>query len=298
MRCATIFFSHLFDAETLVALDQLRHQSPGYATPYVLTDRPDLVPSHLLPHVHTLDFPGLKREFPHALGNTVVPGNCHLALIDFVRHHHNFDYYWVIEYDVRFTGNWAVFFAAFAEDDADLLACHIRRRHDEPDWNWWPTLVGPQGQPAPMKHSARAFLPVQRISRRAVTEVWAQAALGWRGHFECLVPTVLLMAGLRLADIGGTGEFTPAHRRHRFYSSLTSADGTLSEGTMRWRPPHDDTPRHRDMLYHPVKPNAAWAWPTSGSELQTGQHHDPEFGVVVHGAADASRPVPLAFTPP
>jgi hypothetical protein len=104
--------------------------------------------------VHRFDFPVLKREFPHALGNTVVPGNCHLALIDFVRHHDDFDHYWVIEYDVRFTGDWAVFFNAFAEDDADLLGCHIRRRHDEPCWNWWPTLVGPHNRAAPTRRSA------------------------------------------------------------------------------------------------------------------------------------------------
>jgi hypothetical protein len=43
-----------------------------------------------------------------------------------------FDYYWHIEYDVVFTGDWRTLLDAWREDASDLVAAHVRTRGEEP----------------------------------------------------------------------------------------------------------------------------------------------------------------------
>ena len=49
-------------------------------------------------------------------------GHTDLIPMHYWRAHPGHDRYWMIEYDVRFSGPWRRFFAMFEEDDSDLLA--------------------------------------------------------------------------------------------------------------------------------------------------------------------------------
>ncbi|MBD0258518.1 MAG: DUF3405 domain-containing protein, partial [Cytophagales bacterium] len=77
------------------------------------------------------------------IGFRVVPGNTHFPLFAFLDMNPGYDYYWVIEDDVRFSGDWKYFFDSFSAVDKDFLTSHIRTSAQEPDWPWWPYLANP-----------------------------------------------------------------------------------------------------------------------------------------------------------
>jgi hypothetical protein len=159
----------------------------------------------------------------------------------------------VVEYDVRFSGPWRRFLAAFAAEEADLLAPCVLRRRDDPGWYNWPSLLTAGPEPVGEEDALRAFLPIFRASRRMVETVDAAYRAGWGGHCEATWPTIARVRGLRVADIGGVGEFADARRRGRFYGS-TPMDTFLAPGTLLFKPVLLRPGSRRDMLWHPVKP--------------------------------------------
>ena len=51
----------------------------------------------------------------------IVPGNCIFPILDFVTNQPH-DYFWGIEYDVVFNGNWGDLFSHFNDNHSDLLS--------------------------------------------------------------------------------------------------------------------------------------------------------------------------------
>ncbi|WP_209332810.1 DUF3405 domain-containing protein [Lunatimonas salinarum] len=98
------------------------------------------------------------------LGFSLIPGSNHFPLLKFYLSHPNYDYYWCIEEDVDFSGDWRAFFEAFSSVGADFISSHIRRYQDEPEWPWWSALAHPYFV-IPQKQRIRSFNPIYRISR-------------------------------------------------------------------------------------------------------------------------------------
>jgi len=191
-----------------------------------------------------------------ATGPTMIPGNAHFPLLKFHREHPGFHYYWLIEYDVRFSGDWAMLFEAFGPVTADFVTCHIRAHADEPDWPFW-ALSHPQKQ-MPLDQRLRSFNPICRLSNAALAFVDGAQREGWRGHNEVLIPTLLHSHDFVLADFGGAGAFVPRDMENRFYlDSPSNRAGTLNEGTMRYRPVFSHPGHLAGKLYHPVKSESA-----------------------------------------
>lgn len=73
------------------------------------------------------------------------------------------------------------------------------------------------------------------------------------GHFEVLLPTVLLHHGYSVQDIGGTGKFTPPKCHNRFYIQSVG----INNGTIRWRPVFSkeeiEQIKRDNILVHPCK---------------------------------------------
>ena len=57
-----------------------------------------------------------------------MPGNQYAAYIDLLPLFSQVQYFWFVEYDVRFSGNWRTLLDACSHSSADLLGCHIRAR--------------------------------------------------------------------------------------------------------------------------------------------------------------------------
>jgi hypothetical protein len=181
------------------------------------------------------------------------PGQVHFPLLQFFRDNPDFDYYWLIEYDVRFAGDWRLFFDYFRDKNQDFLTCHIRRHADEPGWRWWSVLHHPH-KSIPLSERLGSFNPIYRLSNPSLSFLHQSLSDGWCGHFEVLLPTLLHHNGFTLMDIGGKGTFTPPSMEDNFYTAQRNSDGALECGTMRYRPSFWRAGQEKNKLYHPVKP--------------------------------------------
>lgn len=187
-------------------------------------------------------------------GKSLIPGNVPLCVLRFYIDHPEYDYYWFIEYDVTFTGNWATLVEDCANNLAeyDFLSCHIEKFLPGTNGNWawwkWTSKVGYS-----LHDCIKAFNPICRYSSQALQTLDMYLRNGHAAHSEVAIPTCLHHAGLRIGDIGGTGDFTIDGYRNRFYVQGIG----INCGTMRWRPVYTqeeiDALGTHNKLFHPVK---------------------------------------------
>ncbi len=199
------------------------------------------------------------------IGPTLVPGHVGFPVLQFFCDNPHFDYYWAIEYDVRFSGDWFFFFDSFKKAKHDFLACHVRDHADEPDWPRW-SLDHPRKSIA-LHERLRCFNPIFRLSNAALSFLHQSLLDGWCGHNEVLFPTLLHHNGFAIADMGGKGKFTPPDVRENFYTeSEANSIGLLDSGTMKYRPSFVTVGREKNKLYHPVKPLSSTLRETIGRQ--------------------------------
>ena len=184
--------------------------------------------------VYTFSVPELINEGYTALESGFL-GNCHYPLLKFHKEYPDYDYCWLIENDVVFSGNWSVFFDAFADDTSDLLTTKVRSYAEDPQWYWWPSVKAPEGIVLSLNELYASFNPVYRLSARTLECLDTEMSNGWRGHFEAIVPTVLIKNGLTIRDI--------------------YRDGFYTEETHTWIPLRVQKTQP-NMIYHPVKEKA------------------------------------------
>lgn len=187
------------------------------------------------------------------IGFSLLPGNNHFPLLKFFTENPGYDFYWIIEDDVRYNGNWQDFFEAFSSCEADFVATHIRTSQEVPFWYWWSTLANPYVT-ITFNKRIRSFNPIYRISKAALAFLHKSLIQFWCGHHEVLIPTLLHNGGFTLVDMGGTGSFAPDTFKNRFYEAgKPDIKGELTTGTMRYRPAFDRVGEEKNKLYHPVK---------------------------------------------
>jgi Protein of unknown function (DUF3405) len=206
-----------------------------------------------LPGLYLFSNESLSRLNYRMIGPSFSPGHTNFPLLQFFRDHPDFDYYWLIENDVRFSGDWNVFFDTFKDTKQDFLTCHVRAHADEPDWPWW-SLHHPR-KSIPLPERLRSFNPIHRLSKASLSFLHQSLSDGWCGHNEVLWPTLLHHSGFTIMDIGGKGRFTPSSMKDNFYTeSESNGAGSLNSGTMRFTPFFWRVGPEKDKLYHPVKP--------------------------------------------
>ena len=249
MKTVFIFVTHTFSAKIKRQISRIsKHLEGEY--PFIVfydstaQDVPDASDVSLIP----FDYQEISAQFPHRLGKNVVPGNGYVVHTELLKQFPAAANFWIVEYDLRFSGNWREFLKSFDQNQADFLGCRIRYRFEHPDWVWWPSFQNRLDPAINLndKSLIDARFWISRYSRRALETIRRECAEnGWSGHCEVLVPSLLLRAGLQIEEIGGDGRFTPAPRRNRFYSS--------GFGSMRFRPPLLFSGFRKNRLYHPVK---------------------------------------------
>jgi hypothetical protein len=177
----------------------------------------------------------------------------HIDTLRFFREYPDYDQYWLIEYDVRYTGHWADLLQDLSASRADLMATVIQSRTEHPKWPHWRSLRTGAGT-LPESCRLKAFLPLVRLSRAALRAMEAAHQSGWVGHYETFWPSAVAAAGLRVEDIGGTGRFTPRDRQGKYYTT-SSFDPSHAPGSFEFRPPilEHQVPRVPALLWHPVK---------------------------------------------
>lgn len=260
---AVLFQTHFFDARSARQVRRLRKACPPHYDVVVLMHVPPGTPVppllQAMPH-YFVTTPEIRD--PAYTGKSSGPnwsvwagGHPDLVLLQFTKANPHYERYWLIEYDVRFSGSWATLFAAFEHNDADFLTTSLRTAKENPDWVYWNTLVQPEAEGPPLADDERivGFPPIYRASRAGVKAVDAAYRAGWAGHCEVTWPTIIRRAGLRVEDIGSSGSFTAPANRGRFYTNNANAWG-LRPGSFAYKPARYGAGLKRNMLWHPVKP--------------------------------------------
>ncbi len=249
---ALLFQTHFFDRGAARLFERLRRQCPPNFECFVLIHAPPgtpkpprlaAVPHHFVstPEIRALPYPrkNAERDWTGRSWEFWGGGHCDLVPMHFYNAHPHYARYWVVEYDVRFTGDWRGFFDAFEESDSDFLSTSVRRRRDNPVWVNWEFVQGPAPEDEIQRHRVAAFTPIFRASQAAMARMDAAYRAGWGGHLEAAWASILDSHGLKLEDIGGDGEFVRPGNRHRFYTAAkpNAKCDLLAPGTIMAKPP-------------------------------------------------------------
>jgi len=267
LRTAVVFQTHFWNAHTAAQFEKLRASCPDNCHAFVLMHVPSGTPKptslQSVSH-HFVTTPKVRN--PAYIGKSAGGsewriwrgGHTDLPVLHFFNAHPEFDAYWMIEYDVRFTGKWGALFQSF-ENGADLTTTNLRRRPDHPDWRYWATLRRVESDaahelPASIAEADQiaSFMPIYRASIQAMRTMDGLYREGWTGHVEVTWPTLLNACGLVIEDFGSNGEFTRPQNRGRYYSSTPRAS-TLSPGSLVWRPVKWWSGVRPNRLVHPVR---------------------------------------------
>lgn len=190
-----------------------------------------------------------KRKFSQHPG-TFWPRNIDLPLLWYFHENPQYDYYWVMEYDVRFTGHWLDFFSHFDASDRALLATTLFDFDFRPAWDNWKTLKSPRR--IPERDRVRALFPLYRLSNAALRALHAAYCDGWSGHYEVTIPTILKTSGFTLEDFGGSGRYVADGNYNRFYRNSPDIAG-LAPGTFTVVANQISAAYPPNLLWHPIK---------------------------------------------
>ena len=194
MKQAVLYLTNKSNEWTLSAFHALEQSLQGNADVYfAYHQQGDALPVALRNienlFVFTSDILGDLGYTPIEQGK-LVPGSNHFPLLKFFRENLGYDYYWLVEDDVRFSGEWKVFFDSFASSTSDFLSSVIETKAENSDWYWWNCLKT-GNETIAEDNLLRAFNPIYRLSCQALSCIDAHLREGWMGHHEVLLPTLL-----------------------------------------------------------------------------------------------------------
>ena len=244
MKQAVLYLTNKSNEWTLSAFHALEQSLQGKADVYfAYHQQGDVLPVSLQNIENLFVF---TSDVLNELGYTpiekgkLVPGSNHFPLLKFFKENQCYDYYWLVEDDVRFSGDWKDFFDSFASSTSDFLSSVIETKAENPNWYWWTSLKTGNEVIAEEK-LLKAFNPIYRLSRKALACIDAYLRIGWMGHHEVLLPTLLYNKGFLVEDFGGVGAFVCPENKAKFYNDTS----------MRIAPVLPDD--RKNYLFHPVK---------------------------------------------
>ncbi len=253
MKTAILFVTHFYNEDIERLIVKLYKETKDVATLYVgfQADKAQIT----LPD-GILSFPFSIRELNmlgyRSWGCTLMDGNFHFVPLAFYLKYPGYDNYWLMEYDVQFSGDWSKFFSFFKHKDEDFISAHIETVKDNPGWIRWDEID--LFNINLTKHQyLKSFNPICRFSNRALGLLHERCRMGDRGHNEVLLPTLFKYYGLRIADFGGHGKYIYKGLSDLFYT-CGSTGNAVTASTHRFRPVHtDESMMIPNMIYHPVK---------------------------------------------
>ena len=203
-----------------------------------------------LDSINTFTYPnkGVARPFK------LIPGNSDLISLSFRKVAPQYEYYWVIEDDVEYSGDMYKLFERLNGRTGDLLATHLARGYEK--WAYASAFRSPCGSIKP-EDTWLAFLTFFRVSREALDVIDSYYQEGWSGHNENTWATILKHAGLNVVDFGGNGEFVAEEDRNKHYVGLPN-DGFEKHGSFGTKNIRLWPGRQKDTLWHPIKRPRVW----------------------------------------
>jgi hypothetical protein len=171
----------------------------------------------------------------------------------FFRRYPDYSYYWGIEYDVFFTGEWGEFVDHFERSDADLIGTVMEPRSTAPEIDLAPPLRNAAGKAFADDEVIRGFFPLFRVSRCFLMKMDSCYCDGWNGHYEFSWGTCARAFKMKLETFGGTGPYVHPTNRDRFYFNRPSR-WDIAPGIFIYSPTLPFVLPIPDTLWHPVKP--------------------------------------------
>ncbi|HXW70511.1 MAG TPA: hypothetical protein VEK34_03565 [Methylocella sp.] len=268
-KSAVLILTHFVNQNIIDLFHRLRAESPAGYDIFVVMNlgegeiaRPDGAEAlgnslYLTNHAKLLSLPypeKCKREGWSGKGWDFNDGNPDVLELIFFLEHSEYDYYWIVEYDVHYEGRWNVLFERFSRSRADFLATMVNDATADPKkLNWIPPLRDEKGQKPSPDEAIISFMPLHRISRRLLIALDDAYKQGWGGHHEFVPGTLAKRLEYEIEDIGGTGPYAKPHNKNVFYfGNLKRWD--FSPGTFVFRPSFKRARKYPDTLWHPVKP--------------------------------------------
>lgn len=160
--------------------------------------------------------------------------NPEIAQLLFWRKYPDYDYYWYLESDVAYTGNWNTFFDTCIQYDADILALFLKQG---PKHNLYRYFKYTMNYHVRRRDMLTIFGPIVRYSNKAM-QLMDREYRKKHGFYEMMVPTIAKSNGLKVADINDC---------HLFYTPLTLAGPEIVN---KWT--QEFINNSTNMLFHPV----------------------------------------------
>ena len=260
MREVVLFLCHFVNKEMLMRFAKLQDDLSDYCDVYWVFQTDNGSDDAELRNRGIRIFDFSFNEMKISLGytpivNRLIPGSLHFVTECFFHKYLDYDYYWLVEYDAVFTGNWTDLIAAFTTCDADLITSYIREyKENNEKSTWLSSLKFMSSNGEQIERYIMSFNPVCRMSNQALDflDRFLRDS-GNQGHAEILLPTILYHYGFKLVDFGGTGQFVPEGFKNRFYIQ----DHHPVACTNRWRPLMSkyevESRGIIGKLFHPVK---------------------------------------------
>lgn len=127
--------------------------------------------------------------------------NCtYLSLLLFYINFPDYDYYWLLEDDLIFNGNFSLFFKEVDKLDEDFIIGHGKFRKDEPHAEWYTIennrIHGGYDVDFPL---AGGFVGIQRWSNKFIKKIYDETfAKKVYGHTESFPATVALLNDMKI----------------------------------------------------------------------------------------------------
>lgn len=203
-----------------------------------------------------------QYKVPDPYNKTFIPGNEETMFLMFQEQYPDYDYYWFIEYDVDYSGNWLEFFDCFSSNTVDLLTTTLVTYSEFPEWGMWKSLTPPPGHQFDDEDKLRGFFPVCRFSNRSLLYLKKCLSDGWSGHPEALIATLYRANKFTIEDIGGEGSCVRPDNMNKHYTN-DRFNEDLSPGSFVFRPKFNSVGQKKNMLWHPVKNDSIKVWDSS-----------------------------------
>ena len=151
---AVLYRTHILNPMICREIERLRSEVADrdhFVVGYLKRNRAGLRPSD---KTHRMYRRGDLADLPYPNKTIFVDwakpiGDNDLPVLAFYREQPSYEFYWIVEYDVRYTGNWGALFAELGSSDTDYLSTTIQDYDENPRWVWWHTLVNAPTGPLP-----------------------------------------------------------------------------------------------------------------------------------------------------
>ena len=182
--------------------------------------------------------------------------NFEYSFMAFYKEHPEYNFYWLIEWDVYCNGNWYDLFSYYDKNhkDVDLYTTHINYGNGQWQQSWSPqsNYIWPKTFEITNDNKCKCFNPIDRFSNNALNTLCDYYEKGDYGFYECMMPTIFINNGLTLKTFGKTTEY---NKDNRFVDDFSDEHFEfINDETVQYSHKYQyKSELEEGKIYHPIK---------------------------------------------